>query len=370
MGSWDATCMASNLGISAGTPVRALLICQNKYPEMNDYYTPILWPIKAKYDDYGGIDGYDPKDVEAWIEALRPYIVPNMEGDNKYHDTRINPNELDVETFLEGLQEKRIFIARKSVKEGIKDPFPLENSISKAYSDSFLTSYGNNTFLITSNTFQDKNLIEAKDKIQEAVGKDYVVVETKSLTNGPSLLVYPSPECDGVGIYPELPPDKGLRVEMTLIREDVYQKMCSIQADMKEDPYFKLPTAEAIANEMIRAKETSESQFIYDAEIELSSKLRAFSFDWRNIIKSPVKAVMKSYYTTDISKKELKNRLEVALDRHKSLQALIAMSYILRFTWRNTTCGKATQGAEYDHQLKFYKELSKIAAKEVKDREY
>ncbi len=64
MGSWDETCMASQLPIRVGDPVRAVLLTDVRYADetyaggfcyASDLWAPRCVPLRGRYDDYGGI---------------------------------------------------------------------------------------------------------------------------------------------------------------------------------------------------------------------------------------------------------------------------------------------------------------------------
>jgi len=69
MGSWNETCMISNLPIIEDESIIAFKIRACKpirslcYPD--DLYEPITFPVKGKYDSYGDIKISDPESAVA-----------------------------------------------------------------------------------------------------------------------------------------------------------------------------------------------------------------------------------------------------------------------------------------------------------------
>lgn len=68
MGSWNETCMVSNLPVMYGEPVICYLIKKSKYFDQSiakgvytttDLFCPVSLPIKAVYNDYGGVSEAD-----------------------------------------------------------------------------------------------------------------------------------------------------------------------------------------------------------------------------------------------------------------------------------------------------------------------
>ena len=118
MGSFDYTCAVSGLPISAGDPVRFMLLSENHFKEnaceITDVWVPRNFPIKAKYNDYGSIEEYEEgilKDLmmEAFDHDLHEVEV----GDNKYHDVAVY-HGMAFYKFLEALWEQRVSVNRPS----------------------------------------------------------------------------------------------------------------------------------------------------------------------------------------------------------------------------------------------------------------
>ena len=74
MGSFNATCAVSGLGISDGDEIVSFFICTKQYGE--SFY--LTSPINGKYDDYGRItvDSADKEKDEREINILKEFLIP------------------------------------------------------------------------------------------------------------------------------------------------------------------------------------------------------------------------------------------------------------------------------------------------------
>lgn len=85
MGSWNETCMVSNLPVMYGEDVVCFLIKKSRYDvrnihEAKDLYTPISLPIRAKHNDYGGVEPGDRN--LAFIHANSVVNIDDFPNDN------------------------------------------------------------------------------------------------------------------------------------------------------------------------------------------------------------------------------------------------------------------------------------------------
>lgn len=106
MGSWNATCQISQLPILSGEPVRVLFLQRNPWSMdppgdlclggMNyhskercystDYWVPRNIPLRAVYDDYGGVEDVEPGvSLDTLWEQFQHDLIPIPEGENEYH---------------------------------------------------------------------------------------------------------------------------------------------------------------------------------------------------------------------------------------------------------------------------------------------
>lgn len=73
MGSWNETCMLTNLPISHGEPVYAIFLAESSlrnhgvYP--TDQYLPFAM-VEGVYDDYGGLENPDSKQEQMILKAI------------------------------------------------------------------------------------------------------------------------------------------------------------------------------------------------------------------------------------------------------------------------------------------------------------
>lgn len=117
MGSFNATCIISNLQIEAGTPVRFFLLTGAKYKDGNDHscYVWGRWQlrgaaIRAKYNDYGSIEDIkESLTSKLLFEALNRDVVEKGVGDNECHDVQVRSG-MSQEDWLAALWEGRVFV--------------------------------------------------------------------------------------------------------------------------------------------------------------------------------------------------------------------------------------------------------------------
>lgn len=109
MGSFSMTCSISGLGISAGTPVRVLLLTESPYGEGWSVRTP---PLRAEYNDYGSIENVHKDDqyiTDLWLRGFQEDLVEVGTGDNEVHDVPTR-KKMTFEELLDALQEGRVFV--------------------------------------------------------------------------------------------------------------------------------------------------------------------------------------------------------------------------------------------------------------------
>ncbi len=118
MGSFNATCIISNLPIEAGTPVRFLALTASKYhADGNEHicYVAGRWqlrcaPLRAQYNDYGSVEHIKKRLVNrVFIESLNRDCVEKGVGDNQCHDVQVRPG-MTIKQWLEALWEGRVYV--------------------------------------------------------------------------------------------------------------------------------------------------------------------------------------------------------------------------------------------------------------------
>jgi hypothetical protein len=136
MGSFNATCIISNLQIEAGTPVRYLALTGSAFHrDGNDYicYVGGRWqlrgpPIRAQYNDYGSIEHLKKRLTNrVFFDSLARDCVEKGVGDNQCHDVQVRRN-MTHKQWLEALWEGRVYVTdwRKSDNWPPKDWKPEE----------------------------------------------------------------------------------------------------------------------------------------------------------------------------------------------------------------------------------------------------
>lgn len=129
MGSWNETCMITNLPIVYNDPVVCQVIVQAPFASPMksaatsnhpfDRFCPVGWPFRAKYNDYGYI-----KDIEEdaftndTLDYMRSRIVERELGENRYHDHAVSRAALSWETLDDWFRGKRVL---------------FENAVARAY---------------------------------------------------------------------------------------------------------------------------------------------------------------------------------------------------------------------------------------------
>lgn len=138
MGCWNETCAISKLAINYGEPVRFLVIAQNAFSVENarfggywqpispgksgcyisDLWTPLCFPIRGNYNDYGSIDPTgSAEELNQFVSLIKDTcILPDPVG----NDIEEVEEDLDVpltnikdatpDEIFEYLQDGRLFI--------------------------------------------------------------------------------------------------------------------------------------------------------------------------------------------------------------------------------------------------------------------
>jgi len=118
MGSFNATCIVSNLPIEAGTPVRYLALVRNAFePEGNRHicYVTGRWqihgvPIQAQYNDYGSVENIvECFTTQMFFDGLALSAIEVGVGDNSCHDVAVR-KDMDRDGWLEALWEGRVYV--------------------------------------------------------------------------------------------------------------------------------------------------------------------------------------------------------------------------------------------------------------------
>jgi hypothetical protein len=92
---------------------------------IGDLWTPLCYPIRGEYNDYGSIESIPDKthkdiaELHQFIEAFKRLCLPIGVGENEYHDVAIK--KFTLAEILEGLQEGRCFMKYESDLPQYKD---------------------------------------------------------------------------------------------------------------------------------------------------------------------------------------------------------------------------------------------------------
>lgn len=112
MGCFSMQCAISGLPIHAGDDIRYLLLQESHNERSHCYissqWTPFVFPIKAKYNDYGSIEDYkEDFQVKLWQQVLAECVVEKPVGENKYHDLAIS-KDMSFVDLLRAIWEERV----------------------------------------------------------------------------------------------------------------------------------------------------------------------------------------------------------------------------------------------------------------------
>ena len=74
------------------------------------FYSPMMMPFYAKYNDYGGGEECSGIGLKPVMEAIKNQLVEIPLGKNEYHDIAVKKDNFDEELFFEACQERRLFV--------------------------------------------------------------------------------------------------------------------------------------------------------------------------------------------------------------------------------------------------------------------
>jgi hypothetical protein len=120
MGSFSYTCAVSGFPIQAGDKVRYMLLTEYPYKDrgpcyMHDLWVPRTLPLKAKYNDYGSVEGVESgPSQDLWMEGFKRDLIEMGWGDNPCHDVPTSKG-MTFEDLLTALGERRVYVNRHYV---------------------------------------------------------------------------------------------------------------------------------------------------------------------------------------------------------------------------------------------------------------
>lgn len=108
MGSFDATCVLSDIGIGGGDKIACLLLQESNYGKLNNVWSPVSPLLPGEYYDYGQIEL--DEDPVAFLRHLKPWIVPLPAGANHCHEQSVDPDHCDWASIQEHDADDRLFL--------------------------------------------------------------------------------------------------------------------------------------------------------------------------------------------------------------------------------------------------------------------
>lgn len=254
MGSFSSTCAISGLPLEAGDKVRAYLLTENPYDDSiacnsTSFWFPRTFPIRAEYNDYGSIDEVEvgpAKDL--WMEGFQVDLVERGMGDNVCHDVPTTRN-MSFDDLLTALWERRVLVLRdvdRSPIPGLPKPKIPQGVATMARVRKLLVAAGEKIqtkgfagkgWFVSNRTrgqvrvrwadFDGKP--EALERAKRIIESHYpCVIAFSDRDNHPDLFVFTRP--DTKDFYPaRMDSKKPLRVEMAMVREDVWLSMAAME---------------------------------------------------------------------------------------------------------------------------------------------
>lgn len=256
MGSYSFTCAFSGLPIEGGDAVRAFLVTEGPYDKAgvteNDLWFVRTFALRGTYDDYGRVENIAPGPAkDLWLAGLRLDLRKRGTGNNSYHDVPVDRG-MPLEELLEAIQKRRLTVTRsydpygpifskrpptpkgvptiKRVESAlVKKGIPLAREKARPAALVDLLCYG--TVRVRWDEFDAKTSLRQLQKAQKALSRYPTVICSGSSSGGdePTLLVMTQPLLRGGAIGASVGRDaeRGLRVAMAMVREDVWETLCS-----------------------------------------------------------------------------------------------------------------------------------------------
>lgn len=266
MGSFNYTCCVSNLPIEDGTPVRYLALARSAFDTNGNghvCYVGGRWqvygvPIRAKYNDYGSVDGIEESfTTDMFFDGLKRGVVEKGVGDNTVHDVEVRV-DMGQQGWLDALWEGRVHVEDLKAAPG---PWPEEEpgngvpslkrieTILKAANLEVVTGFGAKGYYVDEASpgylrirhgegrmgRDTKDLEALLPLLHEAGYAAMITVGTGNYANHAEVLVAPLPPKDpkqhihatGMGDGKEY--DAHRPVSQAMIREDVWQYLLSVE---------------------------------------------------------------------------------------------------------------------------------------------
>lgn len=262
MGSFALTCTVSGLPILAGDPVRFILLTESPYKDEIACYSHSIWfprsfPLRAKYNDYGSVMDFEEGPArDLWLECLKMDLVERGWGDNSFHDVPTT-KDMSFDQLLAALWERRVRVRREfrentlnigNTRSTAPKGVPTRKRVQRALERAGLPIYGGYDNSSNSNGYMVNAVRYGTVRVRwQEFGGEHV--EKLKIAQA-SLERYATMICAGSGSYaheaelivgvkpgtkdyhgsPGKDPKAPLSVESCMIREDVWQALCSIDS--------------------------------------------------------------------------------------------------------------------------------------------
>lgn len=249
MGSFDATCAVSNIGITCGDRIVALLIAAPEFTDSGESNWEVISPpLPGSYDDYGNIrlDEDPPEFVMAW---LRKHLAKVDAGQNSVHEPHFDPAELDWNLLETTAHQGRLCLkTRDEYTENLVKTFsdPLREAVRAAGFNPdgrfgkdgvhvFPVHEGANLHVIE---LPFENNVEAAAKLQAALSGEYATMfaAAPGSYNG-ALIVAPKvsdPDTRGQVLFLGSRKNKRRKVDIVFVREDLLNLLIPETPDIME----------------------------------------------------------------------------------------------------------------------------------------
>jgi hypothetical protein len=309
MGSFNATCIVSNLPIEAGDPVRFLALTENDLNRSNEHccyvtgrWQPRTAAIRACYNDYGSIEKIQEGLVErVFFKSFNADVIEKGVGDNQCHDVQVRKG-MTREQWLEALWEGRVFVGQEVFQGGTWKPredttpkgIPTLARIENVLRDghlSVVTEYGADGFVLDDVTYgyirvrnsgylgNEEGMKALGDALMVIRAADYAAMLTcgtgsYSHPHG-EILVAPMP-ADRVslkGLNPEERRKPERPVTQAMVREDVWQILLGMKLKSWGEKSYTVEAMKEWARKTLA--EDREFKRQNDAEIDDIVKVKA-----------------------------------------------------------------------------------------------
>lgn len=243
MGSFNYTCSISHLPIGYNDEVRFFLIAENNRD--GDLHIDSKWllrtpPIKAKYSDYGSIEGFDENYITSRVmfQGLDQDVIEKCLGYNECHDCPVTKG-MSVDGWLDAFVEGRVRVkpirnfdfGKQSIYYTIPKGVPTITRLRKMFPGK---KYGESDISFQSWVSQSRNKLKVdirknKDQVLKRLQEKYSCVEDK---HGLTLS-----SKDPNVIFPSRRGSSTIKVAPMMVREDVYQAVLNFKFDSIDQKY-------------------------------------------------------------------------------------------------------------------------------------